>query len=66
MVTIGSQASGDTGLKICTSGLRAALRLANKPHMMPSGTATTVANKKPANTVCSDVMIWSMKVGLPV
>ena len=25
MVTIGSQASGDTGLKICTSGLTAAL-----------------------------------------
>ncbi len=39
MVTIGSQASGDTGLNICTSGLIAALIVGERPHSTPSGTA---------------------------
>ena len=40
MVTIGSQASGDTGLKIWTSGLmRAVDRAATGRDAMPSGTA---------------------------
>ena len=33
MVTSGSQASGDTGLKICTSGLSAVFTVRDKPHM---------------------------------
>ena len=65
-MTIGSQASGDTGLKICTSGLIAALNVAIRPQSMPSGTATRVAIRKPVNTVFRLVKIWSMKVGLPV
>ena len=42
MVTIGSQASGDTGLKIWISGLRAPLTVRDSPDAMPIGTATRV------------------------
>ena len=39
MVTIGSQASGETGLKIWISGLIAPLTVCDRPEAMPSGTA---------------------------
>ncbi len=65
MVTIGSQASGLTGFMICTSGLIAALTIGDNPQTRPIGTATSVASTKPSATVCSDVKIWSRKVGGP-
>ena len=65
MVTIGSQASGETGLKIWMMGLSAALNVEDRPHRMPSGMATRLASTKPAKTVLSEVKIWSMKVGRP-
>ena len=51
IVTIGSHASGDTGLKIWISGLNAALIVLLRPQRMPSGTARSVASRKPVNTV---------------
>ncbi|OIQ72711.1 hypothetical protein GALL_456590 [mine drainage metagenome] len=48
---MGSQASGDTGRKICTIGLMAAWTNRDDPARIPKGTAITVANKKPAKTV---------------
>jgi hypothetical protein len=66
MVTSGSHASGDTGLKICINKLSAELIVGLSPHRMPSGTAISVASKKPVNTVFRLVRIWSMYVGLPV
>ena len=59
MVTSGSQASGDTGLNICTSGLIAVFTVADRPHSTPSGTARRVANMNPVNTVTRLVTIWS-------
>ena len=59
MVTIGNQASGETGLKIWMIGLKAAFAMGLSPHMMPIGTAMMVAIRKPKNTVCSEVQIWS-------
>jgi len=57
MVTIGNHASGDTGLKICISGLSAPLNDFDKPQAIPIGIAITVAIKKPTATVNSDVQI---------
>ena len=57
MVTKGSQASGETGLKIWISGLSAAFTPGESPQRMPSGTATKVAMRKPMATVCSEVTI---------
>jgi hypothetical protein len=57
MVTMGSQASGLTGLKIWISGLSAAFAVAERPAAMPSGTATTVASRKPKKTVPIEVTI---------
>jgi hypothetical protein len=54
---MGSQASGETGLKIWISGLSAALAVGDSPAAMPSGTATTVAIRKPKNTVWIEVQI---------
>ena len=51
IVTIGSHARGDTGLKSCTSGFTAAFTVFDRPARMPTGTATSVASTKPANTV---------------
>ncbi len=65
MVTIGSHANGLTGLKICTSGLIAALNVFDSPLSNPNGTAITVPIKKPSPTVFSEVKIWSTKVGAP-
>ena len=59
MVTIGSQASGETGLNICIKGFMAALNKGDRSHRMPIGTANAVAIKKPMNTVFRLVMIWS-------
>ena len=59
MVTIGSHANGDTGLKIWISGFRAALAVGDRPAAMPSGIATTEATRKPKNTVLIEVQIWS-------
>ena len=59
MVTIGSQASGETGLKIWMSGLIAAFTVDDRPATMPSGTATAVAIRKPNITVWIEVQIWS-------
>ena len=66
MVTIGSHASGETGLNTWINGLSAALIIGERPHRMPIGTATRVARTKPVNTVTRLVMIWSTYVGLPV
>ena len=66
MVTIGNQASGDTGLKICTSGLIAPYSLGLRPQATPTGMAIRLASTKPVNTVSRLVPIWSKKVGLPV
>ncbi len=66
MVTMGNQASGETGLKSCTMGFKAPLNGLESPEAMPSGTATMVAITKPSPTVFNEVNIWSMKVGLPV
>ena len=57
MVTIGSQASGLIGLKICTRGLKAALNPLDRPQTRPSGTATTVAKPNPKATVNREVKI---------
>ena len=57
IVTIGSQASGDTGLKIWISGFSAALIVVLRPQRMPTGTAMSVASRKPMNTVCRLVRI---------
>ena len=65
MVTSGSQASGETGLNTWISGLMAAFTWRFSPMMMPSGTAITVARRKPASTVPRLVTIWSKKVGAP-
>ena len=65
MVTMGSQASGDTGLKICTKGLMAALAVGDRPEAMPKGTAIRVPKRKPMKTVLIEVRIWPGKVGLP-
>ena len=35
MVTMGSQASGETGLNICTKGFSAALAVGDRPDRMP-------------------------------
>ena len=59
MVTIGNQASGETGLKIWISGFNAAFAVALRPAMMPNGIATTEAIKKPKKTVWMLVQIWS-------
>ena len=59
MVTIGSQASGETGLKIWMSGFRPAFTAGDRPQRMPSGTATSVASRKPNITVLIEVEIWS-------
>ena len=58
-VTMGSQAKGDTGLKICTNGLMAVLKTGLMPQNRPSGTAINVAITKPANTVYRLVKILS-------
>jgi hypothetical protein len=58
MVTMGSHASGETGLKICTSGLMAAFAVADSPARMPSGMATTAATRKPKNIVWIEVQLW--------
>ncbi len=47
MVTIGSQASGETGLNNWISGLIAALIVVLSPHRMPIGTAISVASSEP-------------------
>src|SRR6476660_5969274 len=60
IVTIGSHASGETGLNTWISGLNMALNVLLAPHRIPSGTATSVASTKPANTVLRLVRIWSM------
>src|SRR5690242_5866107 len=65
IVTIGSQASGETGLNSCTNGLIAPLIVRLRPDAMPSGSATMAARTKPRPTVLSEVRIWSMKVGRP-
>ena len=59
IVTRGSQARGETGLNIWISGLKAALTNSDMPHRIPSGTATSVAIRKPIATVCRLVTIWS-------
>ncbi len=51
MVTIGSQASGDTGLNSWTRGFTAALTVFERPASTPTGTAINVASTNPANTV---------------
>ena len=65
MVTIGNQASGETGLKIWISGLSALFIVWDRPQRMPSGTAISVASTKPSATVRRLVAIWSRYVGLP-
>ena len=60
MVTMGSHASGDTGLKSCINGLNIALKVLLTPHRIPIGTARMVASRNPANTVFRLVNIWSM------
>ncbi len=57
MVTMGSQASGDTGLKIWTSGLIAAFAVLERPAKIPNGIATIEARRKPKNTVWIEVQI---------
>ena len=57
MVTIGSQASGETGRKICTIGLIAAFTVDDSPATMPSGIATAEAITKPNITVRIEVQI---------
>src|SRR6186713_2627353 len=59
MVTIGSHASGETGLNTWISGLNIALKVLLAPQRMPSGTAISVASRNPANTVLRLVKIWS-------
>ena len=57
IVTMGSHASGETGLKIWISGFIAALAVGDSPAAMPSGTATMVASRKPKKTVWIEVQI---------
>src|SRR5690606_950808 len=57
IVTSGSHASGETGLKICTSGFSIALTVAERPAVTPSGTAIRPASTKPAKTVLRLVRI---------
>ena len=59
MVTIGSQASGETGRNTCTSGFTAPFTVRDRPQAMPSGTATMMAMMKPKATVFRLVTIWS-------
>ena len=59
MVTIGSHASGETGLKIWISGFSAAFAVTDRPAAMPRGIATAEAMRKPNNTVLIEVQIWS-------
>ncbi len=59
MVTMGSHASGETGLKICISGFSAAFAVTDKPAAMPNGIATIDAMRKPKSTVLIEVQIWS-------
>ncbi len=59
MVTSGSQAGGETGLKIWISGLTAPLTVGHRPQAIPSGTAISVATMKPIATVLRLVRIWS-------
>lgn len=51
IMTIGSQARGDTGLKIWMNGLTAVFTTLLSPHRMPSGTAIRDAMTNPVNTV---------------
>jgi hypothetical protein len=51
IITIGSQASGETGLKIWMNGLIAVLNTLLKPQRIPTGTATIDAIKEPVKTV---------------
>ena len=51
MVTSGSQASGETGLKIWISGFTALYTVLLNPQTMPSGTAISEAMAKPVITV---------------
>ena len=57
---MGSQASGETGLNIWISGLSALFTVDERPHMIPTGTAISVASTKPSATVSRLVKIWSM------
>src|SRR6188768_258951 len=59
-VTMGSQARGEIGLNTCTKGLKAASTMRLMPQRMPMGTARSVANRNPVNTVFRLVTIWSM------
>ena len=57
MVTIGSHARGETGLKIWISGFSAALAVLDRPAAMPSGMAMMAAIRKPKKTVLIEVQI---------
>ena len=59
MVTIGSQASGETGLKIWMSGVSPRFTVGDRPQRMPIGTAMIVAMAKPKSTVWIEVQIWA-------
>ena len=57
---MGSQASGDTGLKTWISGIDRPRRSGSTdPHRIPIGTAISEAMRKPAKTVWRLVQIWS-------
>jgi hypothetical protein len=56
-VTSGSQANGDTGLKIWITGLMALLSVLFRPIAMPSGMAMITAAKNPLSTVTRLVII---------
>src|SRR6187402_3335166 len=64
IMTMGSHASGDTGLKIWIRGSSAVFTTSLVPHNTPIGMAISEATKNPANTVFNDVRIWSMYEGL--
>ena len=66
IVTIGSQASGDTGWMTWTSGLIAALNACDMPHMRPSGTAISDASRKPISDRLERGQDLVEKVGGPV
>ena len=66
MVTNGNQANGETGLNICTIGLKAEFNFLLSPIQIPIGIAIAAATKKPLVTVTKLVNIWSKKVSLPV
>jgi len=57
MVTMGSHASGLTGLKIWMIGFNAAFAVGDRPAAIPKGTATAVATRKPKKTVPIEVQI---------